>query len=140
MKKSNIIPVHKKNDKQLIQNYRPISLLPILEKKIEKVIFNSSYNFPLDKRLLNPNQSGLRTSDSRINQLLAIIRETFEAFDCNSSLKVKSVFLAISKAFEKVWYKGLLYKLKSVGVSGKLYELIENYQSRRKLHHHGDLF
>ena len=39
-KKSNIIPVHKKNDKQLIQNYQPISLLPIFSKIFEKVVFN----------------------------------------------------------------------------------------------------
>ena len=39
-KKSNIIPVHKKEDKQLLENYRPVSLLPILGKAIEKIIYN----------------------------------------------------------------------------------------------------
>ena len=39
-KKSNIIPVHKKEDKQLLKNYRPVSLLPILGKAIEKIIYN----------------------------------------------------------------------------------------------------
>ena len=57
-KRSNIIPAHKKNDKQLVYNYRPISLLPIFGKIFEKIIFNKIYNFPLDKKLLNPNQSG----------------------------------------------------------------------------------
>ena len=58
---------------------------------------------------------------------IAITHETFEAFDCNPSLEVKSVFLDISKAFDKVWHKGLLYKLKSMGISGELYNLLENY-------------
>ena len=46
-KKSNIIPVHKKNDKQLVKNYRPISLLPFFGKLFEKIIFNRIYNFLL---------------------------------------------------------------------------------------------
>ena len=71
-KRSNIIPVHKKNDKQLVENYRPISVLPIFGKSFEKIIFNKIYHFLLEDRLLNPNQSGFRSSDFSINQLLAI--------------------------------------------------------------------
>ena len=130
-KRSNIIPVHKKNNKQLVNNYRPISLLPIFGKIFEKIIFDRLYNFLLQEELLNPNQSGFRPSDSCINQLIAITHEIFEAFDCNPSLEVRSVFLDISKAFDKVWHKGLLYKLKSMGISGKLYNLLENYLSER---------
>ena len=130
-KRSNVIPAHKKNNKQLVNNYRPISLLPIFGKIFEKIIFDRLYNFLLQEELLNPNQSGFRPSDSCINQLIAITHEIFEAFDCNPSLEVRSVFLDISKAFDKVWHKGLLYKLKSMGISGKLYNLLENYLSER---------
>ena len=130
-KKSNIIPAHKKNDKRLVNNYRPISLLPIFGKLFEKIIFNRIYDFLLKEELLNPNQSGFRPSDSCINQLLAITHEIFEAFDCNPPLEVRSVFLDISKAFDKVWHEGLLYKLKSMGISGELYTLLENYLSGR---------
>ena len=101
-KRSNIIPVHKKNDKQLVNNYRPISLLPIFGKIFEKIIFKKIYNLVLEENLLNSNQSGFRPSDLCINQLLAITREIFEAFDCNPSLEIRSVFLDISKAFDKV--------------------------------------
>ena len=57
------------------------------------------------------NQSGFRPSDSCVNQLLAILHERFEAFDYNPSLEVRSVFLDISKVFDKVWHEGFLYKL-----------------------------
>ena len=77
---------------------------------------------------LNLNQLAFRPSDSCVNQLLAITHEIFEAFDCNPPLEVMSVFLDISKAFDKVWHEGLLYKLKSMGISGELYNLLENYQ------------
>ena len=71
-KRSNFIPVHKKNDKQLVKNYRPISLLPLSGKIFEKIIFNKIYYFLMEEKLLNPNQSGFCPSDSCINQLLAI--------------------------------------------------------------------
>ena len=106
-----------KNDKQLstIDQYL---FCPFSEKYLKKILFNKIYNFLLEKKLLNPNQSEFRPSDSCINQLLAITHEIFEAFDCNPSLEVSSVLLDISKAFEKVWYEGLLYKLKSMGIPG----------------------
>ena len=77
----------------------------------------------IEEKLLNPNQSGCRQSDSCINQVLAITHEIFEAFDCNLPLEVRTVFLDISKAFDKVWHEDLLYKLKSLGISGELYNL-----------------
>ena len=130
-KRSNIIPVHKKNDKQLVNNYRLISLLPIFGITFKKIIFNKIYSFLLEEKLLNPNQSGFRTSDSCINQLLPMTHKVFKAFDCNPSLEVRSVFLDISKAFDTFWHEGLLYKLKSMGFSGELYNILENYLSGR---------
>ena len=84
----------------MVNNYQSISLLPIFGKKFEKIIFNRIFNFLLEEKLLNPNQSGFCPSDSCVNQLLAITHEIFEAFDCNPPLKVSSVFLDISKAFD----------------------------------------
>ena len=123
--------MHKKNDKRLVDSYRPISLLPIFGKIFEKLMFNRVYKFLLEERLLNPNQSGFQPSDSCINQLLAITHEIFEASDCNPPLEVRSVFLDISKAFDKVWHEGLIDKIKSMGISGELYKLPENYLSGR---------
>ena len=110
-KRSNITPAHKKGDKQLVNNYQPISLLPICGKIFEKVIFNKIYNFLLEESLLNSNQSGFRPDDSCINQLLAMTHETFEAFDCNPSLELRSVFLDISKAFDKFGMKACFIRL-----------------------------
>ena len=130
-KRSNIIPAHKNNDKQLVNNYLPISLLPICDKNVGKIIFSKIFNFSLEEGLLNPNQSGFRLGDSCINQLLAITHKMFEAFDSNPSLEVRSVFLDISKAFDKVQHEGSLYKIKSMGILGELYSLLESYLSGR---------
>ena len=55
----------------------------------------------------------------------------FEAFYCNPSLDVKSVFRDVSKTFDKVWHEGMLYKPISMGMSGDPYNLLENYLSNR---------
>ena len=85
----------------------------------------------MEEKLLNPNQSGFCPSESSVNQLIARTHEIFEAFDCYPPLEVMPVFLDISKAFDKIWHKALLYKLKSLGISGELYNLLENYLSSR---------
>ena len=81
-------------------------------KIFEKVVFNKIYNFLLNERLLNSYQSRFHLSDFCINQLFAITHEIFEVLHCQPSLKVRWVFLGISKAFDQVWHKSLLYKLK----------------------------
>ena len=84
--------MYKKNDKQLVTNYRPISLLLIFGEIFENTMFHRIYNFLLEENLLNPSQSGLRTSDSCVNQLIAITHEIFGAFNDNPPLAVRSVF------------------------------------------------
>ena len=108
-----------------------MSLLPAFGKIFEKLIFNEIYSFLDRENLLNTNQSGFRPFDSCVNQLLTITHEIFSSFDCNPSLEVRSIFLDISKAFDKVWHEGLLYKLKSFGISGNLLNLIKHYLTDR---------
>ena len=122
-KKSNIIPVYKKSKNRNFENNRSISLLPIFSKVFEKIIFNKMYTFLQDEQLLNPNKSGFRPSDLCINQLLSITHEISQSLDATPPLEVRLDFLDISKAFDKVWHEGILYKLNSIGISGKFYKL-----------------
>ena len=115
----------------MLKNYCPVSLLPICGKIFEKLLFNALYSFFEDHKLLNPCQSGCKKNDSCINQLVSITHEIYSAFDCNASLEVRGVVLDLSKAFDKVWHDGLIYKLKSLGISGSLLELIQNYLDNR---------
>ena len=130
-KKANIVPVHKKHDKKLIKIYLPVSLLPICSKISEKVIFNSLFKYLDDNNLLNSNQSGFRPGDSCVHQLLSITHEIYKAFDANPSLDVRGVFLDLSKAFDRVWHDGLMYKLKTLGICGNYYGLIHSFLSDR---------
>ena len=129
-KLANVQPVHKKNCRQDKGNYRPISLLPICSKIFEKIVFDSIYAFLVQNGLLSPNQSGFRPGDSTINQLLAITTEIYNSFETLN--ETRAVFLDISKAFDKVWHPGLLFKLKQNGIGGNLLNTLENYLCDRK--------
>ena len=126
-KKGNITPIHKKDKKNLVENYRPISILPICGKIFEKIIFNTLYNFLENNRLLDKNQSGFRSGDSCTNQLLSITHNIFCSFNANPSQEVRGVFLDISKAFDKVWHDGLIFKLKCNGVGGNMLSLLSSF-------------
>ena len=76
--------------------------------------------------------SGFRPGDSVTNQLLSFVHEIHKAFDDNKYLEVRSVYLDMSKAFDKVWHEGLIFKLKQNGVEGNLSKLFSNYLSNRK--------
>ena len=79
--------------------------------------------------MLSKRESGFRPSDSCIYQMLAITHAIFLKFDSNPSLETRRVFLDISKAFDRVWYDGFLFKLKQTGVSGNLLRLIKIFLS-----------
>ena len=124
-KKANVVPVHNKEDKMSVKNYRPISLLPIFGKVFERVIYNSLFNYFQSNRLFTRFQSDFPPGDSCIAQLLSIMNEIQTAFDENPTGDVRGVFLDISKAFDKVWHDGILFKLKAYGVEGEILSLLK---------------
>ena len=131
MEKANIVPIYKKGDKQLLKNYRPVSLLLICRKVFQRIIFNDLFKYFKENNLLSLHQSGFIPGDLCVQQLTAITHEIYKAFDCSLSLEVRGVILDISKAFDKVWHDGLLYKLKHNGINGHLLKLIERFLSDR---------
>ena len=89
-------------------------------------------DFLEENNLLNSNnKSGFRPNGYCDSQLLSIVHDIYSLFDCHPSLEVRGIFLDISKAFDRVWHEGLLYKIKSIGVSGTPLKLIESFLSGR---------
>ena len=105
--------------------------MPIFEKMFEKLLFNSIMYFLGGNNLLNLSQSGFRPNDSCESQLFSIVYDIYSSFSCHQSLEVRGTFLDISKAFDRVWHKGLFYKIQSTGISGTPLQLIESFLSGR---------
>ena len=129
-KKANVVPIHKKESNNLLKNYRPISLLPISGKIYEKIIFKELLIISI-KINFTKCQSGFLPGNSCILHLFSIVYEINLSFDSDPTADVNGVFLDISKSFDKVWHEGIIFKLKSFGVNGKVLTLLTNYLHER---------
>ena len=129
-KDANVIPIHKKKDRCCISNYRPVSILSCVAKLHERIVFKHMYNFFQKNQLITAMQSGFRPGDSTTNQLLDIYHIICKAIDQKKNVRI--VFCDISKAFDKVWHKGLLFKLSHAGIKGMLLSWLRNYLSERR--------
>ena len=89
-------------------------------------------NYFIQNKLFTECQFGFIPGDLCVAQLLSITHEIYKSFDCNLSYDIRGTFLDISKAFDKVWHKGLIFKLKSYGVDGSLLKLMENCLTGRQ--------
>ena len=81
-------------------------------------------------KLISENQSSFKPGDSCVNQLLSVTHEIYDSL--GNGLEVKGVFLDISKAFDKVWYEGLILKLNQYRISENLIRLIKCFLKKRK--------
>ena len=107
-KHANVIPLFKKDDASIINSYRPVSLLSCVSKLLERVlIFKYTFNFFREHNLITPRQSGFIPGDSTVNQLAHLYHLFSEALDKKKDIWI--VFCDISKAFDRVWHKGLLF-------------------------------
>ena len=95
-KKSNVVPIHKKESKSLIENYRSASLLPIFSKVFERLVFNTLFSFFLQNKLFTPCQSSFIPGYSCVSKLLSITHEIYKSFDCHPPTNMRSTFLDIS--------------------------------------------
>ena len=111
--------------KQVVTNYRRISLLPLFANIFERILFIKMY---ISNNLITKHQSGFRPNDLVTNQLICLVDSIHPSLDIN--LDVRSVFLDMSKAFDKVWHVGLLFKPKQNGIHGKLI-LLKSYLENR---------
>ena len=129
-KEANVCAIYKKGDPSQVGNYRPVSLLSNLDKAMERILFKYIFNFLKDNDFLSSYQSGFIPGDSTVNQLTFLYNSFCKALDEGKEIRV--IFFDISKAFDRVWHKGLVAKLKGAGINGKLLSWLQNYLTDRR--------
>ena len=129
-KQANITHIYKIDDSSYPSNYRPISLLSAVRKVLEKLVHKYIFNFFFrDNDVITSLQSGFVPGHSTVNQLIDIYNTFCKALD--EGKDVRAVFCDVNKAFDRVWHKGLLYKLKIAGITGSLLSWFTNYLNNR---------
>ena len=125
-KQATVIPIYKSGDRNSVSNYRPISLLPVLSKVLEKIVANQLSAFLESKHLLSNSQHGFRPKLSTETALTTIASHLYENMD---NKKISLVTLCdLSKAFDSVHHGMLIEKLTQLGIDSFWFQ---NYLSDR---------
>ena len=126
---SNVTPVFKSGNKSMVSNYRPISLLSIPSKILERIVHRKLLHHLISNSILSPRQFGFRPGSSTQEAILTATHDWQSCLD--RGLSSAALFLDMSKAFDKVPHHKLLLSLAAVGVSGPLLQWFKSYLSNR---------
>ena len=127
-KEANVTPIFKKDSKKLVSNYRPISLLPIVSKVLEKCVLRNI--LPYFLRVISDSQFGFLEGRSCVSQLLSVLHEIGALLDKNTETDI--LYLDFAKAFDSINHNKLLTKLRLFGVDGPLWGWFADYLSNRR--------
>ena len=129
---ANVVGIYKKGDKQEPANYRPVSLRPtsVTCKVLEHIIYSQIMNHYNKHNFLSEYQHGFRRGYSCETQLLATVEDIQRGID-SSSNRYDLVILDFTKAFDKVSFSRLIFKLKQNGINKSLLLWINNWLTHR---------
>ena len=130
LKMAKVIPLYKANDPMLFNNYRPISLLPLFSKILERIMYNRLIKFINKHKLLYKYQFGFRKDHSTYMALIILIDKITTALDKGDF--TITVLIDFRKAFDTVDHGILLHKLHHYGIRGIAYDWIKSYLSNRQ--------
>ena len=120
-----VIPVQKSNQSSSLSNYRPISVLPVFSKVLERVVFNQIVAHFNSHHLFSMKQSGFRPGHSTQDVLLHCSNSWLQAMDAGQY--VGAIFLDLAKAFDCVNHDILLQKLVLYGIRGGAYDWLKSF-------------
>ena len=129
-KYAKIIPLYKKGMSTDMDNYRPISVLPVVSKVSERVVHHQLHSFLSEHKLLSPFQCGFRRNHS--TEFPAIAFSDYIRSGVDLGLLTEAVFIDLRKAFDSVDHEILISKLESYGVNDIELDWFRNYLTDRK--------
>ncbi|CAB4008026.1 Hypothetical predicted protein, partial [Paramuricea clavata] len=128
-KEAKVIPVYKKGKRNDTDNYRPISVLPLISKVMERAIQLQLLNFIKENNILSTHQSGFRKQHSTETTVVSLVDKILDNMDKQKT--TGAVFIDLKKAFDLVDLDCLLYKLEHYGIRGSSLHWFQNYLTTR---------
>ena len=132
LKKARVVPLHKNDSKKLLNNYRPISVLSIINKILETIIHTRMTSFIYRYNILSDAQYGFRKKRSTTCAILHLMHIILKAMQAKKF--TIAVFLDLTKAFDCVEHSILLCKLERYGFRGSFLSILRSYLSNRMQH------
>jgi len=129
LKMARVVPLYKKSDKTDVGNYRPVSILTIISKIFERVVYDQIKQYLVKKNLLYQFQSGFRRGFSTESCLIHL--SDFIRFEMDKGHMVGMLLLDLQKAFDSVNHDILLMKLQSIGINTDIVNWFQSYLSGR---------
>lgn len=129
LKIAKVIPLHKGGDATQVSNYRPISILSVLSKVLEKLLVNRMNEFFKSSGVLYSHQYGFRSGSSTLTAAIELVDDIYSAVDSRQVMGV--LFLDLKKAFDTIDHGVLLRKLEYYDIRGPANDLIRSYLSLR---------
>lgn len=124
-----VVPIHKKGDTSNVSNYRPISLLPVISKVVEKIMASQIMKYFESNNLFCPSQYGFRNGRNTAMAILELVEGVLDGFE--NKLHRFTTFCDLSKAFDCVSHDILLRKLQTYGFDENSTALVRSYLTNR---------
>jgi endonuclease/exonuclease/phosphatase (EEP) superfamily protein YafD len=129
LKKSLVIPIYKSGNRNLISNYRPISILPSISKLLERILNKRLVSYLNKYNILSDNQYGFRSGRSTEDAVQELTQ--FVSNNLDNGMKCVSIYLDLAKAFDTVSVSLLMEKMEKKGIRGTPFDIFHDYLQNR---------
>ena len=130
LKIAKVIPLYKNDDPKVYSNYRPVSVLPVISKVLERAMYNRLIKYLNDNKILYSFQFGFRKNHSAVMALIILVDKISKALE-DGEFAI-GLFLDFSKAFDTINYDILYMKLFHYGIRGCSLDWFKSYLTNRK--------